>query len=164
MPDIELLLREYDRARAYTDDLWRDLTVEEVVWRPHENFSAIGWHLGHQAHVAHFMIRNLTAAEPSPEPGRGGLPDLSRLAAFRQNAACSVHRRIGDIRDGNVGAPAQLSVVAKVVMAAVINHEYQHSKWIGEVRSRDLGHALPDQPDSDLLTELDGYLVCDLGI
>jgi len=54
--------------------------------------------------------------------------------------------------------------VAKVVMAAVINHEYQHSKWIGEVRSRDLGHALPDQPDSDLLTELDGYLVCDLGI
>ena len=148
MPDIELLLREYDRARAYTDDLWRDLTVEEVVWRPHENFSAIGWHLGHQAHVAHFMVRNLTAAEPSPdpgldavmdsatpEPGRGGLPDLSRLAAFRQNAACSVHRRIGDIRDGNVGAPAQLSVVAKVVMAAVINHEYQHSKWIGEVLS-----------------------------
>ena len=177
MPDIELLLREYDRARAYTDDLWCDLTVEEVVWRPHENFSAIGWHLGHQAHVAHFMVRNLTAAEPSPdpgldavmdsatpEPGRGGLPDLSRLAAFRQNAACSVHRRIGAIRDGNVGAPAQLSVVAKVVMAAVINHEYQHSKWIGEVRSRDLGHALPDQPDSDLLTELDGYLVCDLGI
>ena len=103
MPDIELLLREYDRARAYTDDLWRDLTVEEVVWRPHENFSAIGWHLGHQAHVAHFMVRNLTAAEPSPdpgldavmdsatpEPGRGGLPDLGRLAAFRQNAACSV--------------------------------------------------------------------------
>jgi hypothetical protein len=34
----------------------------------------------------------------------------------------------------------------------------------GEVRSRDLGRALPDQPDSDLLTELDGYLVCDLGI
>ena len=177
MPDIELLLREYDRARAYTDDLWRDLTAEEVVWRPHENFSAIGWHLGHQAHVAHFMTRNLTAAEPSPdpaldavmdsatpEPGRGGLPDLGRLASFRQNAASSVHRRIGDIRDGNVGAPAQLSVAAKVVMAAVINHEYQHSKWIGEVRSRDLGHALPGQPASDLLTELDGYLVCDLGI
>ena len=75
-----------------------------------------------------------------------------------------MHRRIGDIRDGNVGAPAQLAVVAKVVMTAVINHEYQHSKWIGEVRSRDLGHALPGQPDSDLLTELDGYLVCDLGI
>jgi hypothetical protein len=139
MPGIELLLREYDRARAYTDDLWRDLTAEEVVWRPHENFSAIGWHLGQQAHVAHFMVRNLTAAEPSsdpaldavmdsatPEPGRGGLPDLGWMAAFRQNAARSVHRRIGDIRDGKVGAPAQLSVVAKVVMAAVINHEYQH--------------------------------------
>ena len=75
MPDIELLLREYDRARAYTDDLWRDLTVEEVVWRPHENFSAIGWHLGHQAHVAHFMIRNLTAAEPSPDPGLDAVMD-----------------------------------------------------------------------------------------
>src|SRR5262249_36872964 len=100
----------------------------------------------------------------TPESGRGWLPDLSRLAAFRQNAAGSVHRRIGDIRDGNVGAPAQLLVVAKVVMAAVINHQYQHSKWIGEVRSRELGHPLPDPPESDLLTELDGYLLCDLGI
>jgi hypothetical protein len=68
MYELQALLREYDRARAYTDELWKDLTPEEVTWRPHENSSAIGWHLGHQAHVAHFMIRNLTAAEPSPDP------------------------------------------------------------------------------------------------
>ena len=108
MPDIELLLREYDRARAYTDDLWRDLTAEEVVWRPHENFSAIGWHLGHQAHVAHFMTRNLTAAEPSPDPALDAVMDSATPEPGRG--------------------------------------------------------GLPDQPDSDLLTELDGYLVCDLGI
>ena len=34
---------------------------------------------------------------------------------------------------------------------------------IGEVRADNLGHALPDRPYSDLLTELDGYLVvCEL--
>jgi DinB superfamily len=49
MHDVEALLREYDRARAYTDELWKDLSPDEVTWRPHENSSAIGWHLGHQA-------------------------------------------------------------------------------------------------------------------
>jgi hypothetical protein len=44
MHDVKALLREYDRARAYTDELWRDLSPGEVTWRPHEN---IGWHLGH---------------------------------------------------------------------------------------------------------------------
>src|SRR5271170_3008912 len=96
MHDVEALLREYDRARAYTDELWKDLGPDEVTWRPHENSSAIGWHLGHQAHVAHFMIRNLTAAEPSPDPAldglmdsalpeqfRGALPTVRRLSAFR---------------------------------------------------------------------------------
>ena len=93
MHEVEALLREYDRARAYTDELWKDLGPDEVTWRPHENFSAIGWHLGHQAHVAHFMVRNLTAAEPSPDPAldalldsalpeqfRGALPTVRRLA------------------------------------------------------------------------------------
>jgi len=45
------------------------------------------------------------------------------------------------------------------LLLAVTNHEYQHSQWIGEVRSRDLGHPLPSRPTSDLLTEIDGYLV-----
>ncbi|MFF4147764.1 hypothetical protein ACFY0A_42330 [Streptomyces sp. NPDC001698] len=42
MYDVTTLLHEYDRARAFTDELWKDLTPDEVVWRPHENSSAIG--------------------------------------------------------------------------------------------------------------------------
>ncbi|GLY68048.1 DinB family protein [Amycolatopsis taiwanensis] len=172
MHEVKALLREYDRARAYTDALWKDLTPDEVVWRPNENSSAIGWHLGHQAHVAHFMIRNLIAAEPSPDPEldglmdsaqperfRGALPTIKRLAAFRDTVAERVHARIGAIATGQVGAPAQLTVVATTLLTAVINHEYQHDQWIGEVRSDNLGHALPPAPDSDQITRLDGYLV-----
>ncbi|MFE0191589.1 DinB family protein [Streptomyces sp. NPDC058989] len=173
MHDLPTLLREYDRARAYTDDLWRDLTPDEVIWRPHEDSSAIGWHLGHQAHVAHFMIRNLTAAEPSPDPEldavmdsanperfRGALPTVERLTAFRDTVAERVHVRIGDIAAGRVGAPTQLSIVATHLLTALINHEYQHDQWISEVRADDLGHALPPDPESDRLSRVDGYLVC----
>ncbi|GGN22202.1 DinB family protein [Streptomyces fuscichromogenes] len=118
MHEIEALLREYDRARAYTDDLWMDLIPDEVSWRPHENSSAIGWHLGRQAHVAHFVIRNLTAAGPSPDPEldglmdsanpekfRGALPSVRRLTDFRTTVAERVHARTGDIAAGRVGAP-----------------------------------------------------------
>lgn len=100
MHELTALLREYDRARAYTDELWRDLGPDEVTWRPHEDSSAIGRHLGHRAHVAHFMIRNLTAAEPSPdaeldglmdstnpEKFRGALPTVERLTVFRDTVA-----------------------------------------------------------------------------
>ncbi|MBA2811183.1 DinB family protein [Streptomyces sp. KM273126] len=172
MYEVEALLREYDRARAYTDQLWKDLSPDEVVWRPHENSSAIGWHLGHQAHVAHFMIRNLTAAEPSPDPAldtimdsaqpeqfRGGLPTIERLTAFRDTVAERVHARIGDIAGGRVKVPDQLSVVATHLLVALINHEYQHDQWIGEVRSEALGHVLPPDPESSQVTRLDGYLV-----
>ncbi|WP_405867990.1 DinB family protein [Streptomyces sp. NBC_01515] len=172
MFDLPDLLTEYDRARAHTDRLWRDLRPEEVLWRPHQDFSAIGWHLGHQAHVAHFMVRNLTAAEPSPDPAldalmdsatperdRGGLPVVHRLADFRAAVAERVHARMADIAAGRVGAPAQLDVVARHLMTTVINHEYQHDQWISEVRSRDLGHSLPEDPGSDLVTRVDGYLM-----
>jgi hypothetical protein len=171
-PTIDQLLTEFDRAIAYTDSLWRDLTVDEVHWRPHDDASAIGWHLGHQAAVSHFMVRNLTAAEPpldaeldrlmdsaTPEPDRGSLPDLERLLTYRHGAADRLRFRMRNIERGDVGAPAQLAVVARLLITAVVNHEYQHSQWIGEVRSRDLGHALPDRPTSDLLTTIDGYLV-----
>ncbi|MEU9731695.1 DinB family protein [Streptomyces sp. NPDC048002] len=171
--DINALLREYDRARAYTDQLWKDLSPDEVTWRPHEDSSAIGWHLGHQAHVAHFMIRNLTAAEPSPDPEldgimdsanpekfRGALPTVERLTAFRDTVAERVHARMGDIASGRVGAPDQLAVVANHLLLALVNHEYQHDQWIGEVRAESLGHALPPDPVSDWLTRVDGYLVC----
>ncbi|MFK8024578.1 MAG: DinB family protein [Ilumatobacter sp.] len=166
------LLQEYDRALRHTDDLWRDLTVDEVHWRPDEQASAIGWHLGHQAAVAHFMVRNLTAAEPSPdpaldalmdsatpEPARGDLPGLDRILAYRTSVAERTRFRIGAIERGDVGAPAQLAHIAVGLMVAVINHEYQHSKWIGEVRTGQFGHALPDLPESDLLVVLDGYPV-----
>ncbi|WP_134731573.1 DinB family protein [Amycolatopsis nivea] len=172
MHEVNALLREYDRARAYTDALWKDLTADEVVWRPNENSSAIGWHLGHQAHVAHFMIRNLTAAEPSPDPEldglmdsaqperfRGALPTIERLTAFRDTVADRVHARLGAIAAGQVSAPAQLTIVATTLLTALINHEYQHDQWISEVRADNLGHPLPPDPDTDQISRLDGYLV-----
>ncbi|WP_432845353.1 DinB family protein [Amycolatopsis sp. CA-161197] len=174
MHEVTGLLREYDRARAYTDLLWKDLSADEVTWRPNENSSAIGWHLGHQAHVAHFMVRNLTAAEPSPDPEldglmdsaqpeqfRGALPTVERLTAFRKTVAARVHARLGAIAGGQVGAPDQLTVVGRHLLIALINHEYQHDQWIGEVRSENLGHALPPDPDTDQVKRLDGYLVLD---
>jgi len=169
---IELLLAEYERALGYTASLWHDLSEDEVRWRPHEQSSAIGWHLGHQAAVAHFMVRNLTAAEPSPDPGldalmdgataeadRGHLPGTDRLATYRDAVAERLRFRIGNIAAGDVGAPAQLDVIARTLLVAVVNHEYQHAQWIGEVRTRDLGRDLPAHPRSPLLTEIDGYCV-----
>ena len=176
MHELRVLLHEYDRARAYTDKLWKDLTPDEVTWRPHENSSAIGWHLGHQAHVAHFMIRNLTAAEPSPDPEldalmdsarpekfRGVLPTERRLTAIRAAVAERVHARIGVIAVGQVSAPSQLTVVGTCLLTALVNHEYQHDQWISEVRAGNLGHALPPDPDSDRLSRVDGYLVLNPG-
>lgn len=166
------LLAEYDRSLAYTEDLWHDLTLEEIHWRPSSDSSAIGWHLGHQPAVAHFMVRNLTAAEPSidpeldrlmdavtPEPDRGDLPDLDRLVAYRNTVAERVRFRVGNIDRGEVGAPAQLRAIAETMLTAIINHEYQHSKWVGEVRTEQFGHALPDPPVSDLIAEVEGYFM-----
>jgi len=92
MMTLKDLLREFDEALRYTDSLWTDLSDDEVHWRANPESSAIGWHLGHQAAVAHFMVRNLTAAEPeidSPldrlmdsataEADRGQLPARDRL-------------------------------------------------------------------------------------
>jgi len=169
---IARLLDEYERSLDHTEQLWSGLTEEELHWRPHEHSSAIGWHLGHQAAVAHFMVRNLTAAEPSPdpeldammdgataEPDRGRLPGSARLRAYRDNVAERLRVRIGDIASGDVGAPAQLDVIARTLLVAVVNHEYQHAKWIGEVREQDLGHTPVTPPTSPLLTTIDGYCV-----
>lgn len=171
-PSIRELLDEYATAVAFTDDLWRDMPVEEVHWRPEPESSAIGWHLGHQAAVAHYMVRNLTAAEPSPDPGldsimdgateerqRGDLPDLARIGAYRQAVAERVRFRAGNIDDGNVGAPTQLRHIAETMLTAIVNHEYQHAKWIGEVRREQFGRALPASPTSDNLIDLDGYTI-----
>jgi DinB superfamily len=172
MFDIAELMDEYDRARAYTDSLWQDLPDKEIRWRPQPDFSPIGWHLGHQPAVAHFMIRNLIAAEPSPDPelelmmdsanpeaDRGDLPTLDRIARFRAAVAARVHVRLGEVYHGRAGAPNQLRVVGQHILVAMINHEYQHDQWISEVRHRDLGHVLPPRATSERLTEIDGYQV-----
>jgi hypothetical protein len=118
------------------------------------------------------MIRNLTAAEPSPMPDLDGvmdsanpeklrlpLPAPARLNEFRDTVAERVHARLETIGAGDVGAPAQLKIVAQTLLTAIINHEYQHDKWIGEVRADNLGLPLPDGPVSDRLCTVDGYLV-----
>lgn len=171
-PTIAECLVEYDRALDHTDRMWSDLTPEQVFWRESERASGIGWHLGHQAAVAHFMVRNLTAAEPSidseldrlmdsatPERDRGELPDLDRLRRYRDTVAGRVRFRIGEIDAGRVGAASQLRIVATTLMLAVINHEYQHTQWIGETRAGVLGLALPPAPSSERLSVVDGYLV-----
>lgn len=171
-PSLQDLLREYDTALTYTDQLSDGLTPAQIAWRADENSSAIGWHLGHQPAVAHFMVRNLTAAEPridasleqlmdsaTAESQRGELPPVERLFDYRNTVAERVRFRIGAIANGEVGAPVQLGLIATTLLTAVINHEYQHSKWIGEVRSEVHGLHLPDAPTSPLLTVLDGYTV-----
>ena len=169
--DLRPLLNDYEGALSYTDLLWCDLSNDEVTWRQNEHSSAIGWHLGHQAAVAHFMVRNLSAAERSPDPelegildsatdekDRGHLPDLEQLAAYRSAVSERVRFRIGEIERGNVGAPAHQHFIAINLLVAVVNHEYQHDKWIGEVRTH-LGHTLPPPPISSRLSTVDGYLL-----
>ncbi len=171
-PSLASLLHEYATAVSYTDDLWRDLTVDEVHWRPVPDSSAIGWHLGHQAAVAHYMVRNLTAAEPSPdgeldslmdgateERQRGDLPGLERIGDYRSAVAERVRFRVGNIDAGDVGAPIQLRRIAENMMTAIVNHEYQHAKWIGETRSQQFGHAMPDLPTSEYLSVVEGYVM-----
>ncbi|MBT8239671.1 MAG: DinB family protein [Acidimicrobiia bacterium] len=175
IPNLGVLMAEYDKALGYTDELWKDLTQDEVYWRPDENASAIGWHLGHQAVVAHFMVRNLTAAEPkidtrfdemmdssTPEPDRTPLPPLHLIQSFRADVARRVKFRVGNINRGHVNAPTQMRSIATVMLVSIINHEYQHSKWIAEVRSGQFRHAVPDLPESELLRELDGYAIIQL--
>ena len=132
--------------------------------------SGIGWHLGHQAAVAHYLVRNLTAAEPLLDPeldalmdsataevDRDPLPDTGRLRLYRETVADRVRFRVGAIDRGEVGAPAQLRHIATTMLTAIVNHEYQHSVWIGEVRRDRFGRDLPAAPASPWLTEIDGY-------
>lgn len=169
---LQELLTEHATALAYTDSLWADLTQDEVHWRPEPDSSAIGWHLGHQAAVAHYMVRNLTAAEPSPdgeldslmdgattERQRGNLPDLVRIGHYRASVAERVRFWVSKIDSGEVGAPMQLRLIAENMMTAIINHEYQHAKWVGETRSEQFGHAMPDLPSSDHLMVVEGYVM-----
>jgi len=171
-PALSDLVTEYERSLDYTASLAAGLSQDEIHWRAGEDASAIGWHLGHQAAVAHFMIRNLTSAEPpidaeldtlmdsaTAERERGDLPHVDRLNDYRTAVAERVRFNIAKIDSGNVGAPTQLRVIAHGLLVAVINHEYQHSKWIGEVRADVHGKDMPADPTSEFLTVLDGYQV-----
>ena len=165
------LLDEFDAAQAYSLALVEGLTAEQVAWRPNADSSAITWHLGHQGAVAHYMVRNLTAAEVSfdpafdsvfdsatPEPERGNLPPLEDIITYRESIATSTRRVIERIDQGDVGAPEQLTLVARGLLTSVVTHEYQHAKWIGEVRSTMLDAGLPI-PSSQRLVEIDGYWI-----
>ena len=98
--NLEMLRDEYDQARRYTHSLYADLSEADVQWRPAPKSSGIGWHLGHQAAINHFLLRNLLAAESSlnpqfdalfdastPEEQRGHLPALSAIVAYREEVA-----------------------------------------------------------------------------
>lgn len=169
---LDALVDELHRAWAHTDALWLDLDESELHWRPHPHSSAIGWHVGHQAAVAHFVVRNLLAAEPSPDPAfdrlmdsatpevdRGVLPSPQRLAEYRSAVATRVTARIDEVRAGTVGAPEQLRTVAATVVTSLVDHEYQHDRWIAEVRAGELGRSVPEPPASPLLATVDGYVV-----
>lgn len=166
---LDVLLAEYDAARRYTAELVDDLDDVGLYWRPTIDASSIAWHLGHQAAVNHFLVRNLVAAEPSPapafdavfdsatiEPQRGDLPPRGELVAYRQAVAERTHARVGDVAAGSVAAPAQLTAVAVGLLVAVTNHEYQHSTWIAGVRTT-LGHAPVPVPVSAAVSIVDGY-------
>lgn len=169
--ELTRLLAEYDLARDHTDAMVAGLSDADIAWRPHADSSAIGWHLGHQAAVNHFMVRNLTAAEPSidpeldhlfdsatPEPDRGALPPAGVIHDYRRLIGEATHATIGRIASGDVGAPTQLAGVAATMLRSIVDHEYQHDTWIAEVRGH-LGHGAPPGPTSTAVLEVEGYWV-----
>jgi hypothetical protein len=118
------------------------------------------------------MLRNLTAAEPkidadiealmdsaTPEMDRGVLPSIDRIREYRSTVAERIRYRIGQIDDGAVGAPNQLRVIASTLLIAIINHEYQHSTWISEIRTDTFGLEAVPCPTSPRLEIIDGYVV-----
>lgn len=166
---LDALLVEYAAAQDYSLELVDGLDDAQIAWRPNENSSAIGWHLGHQAAVNHYLVRNLTAAEvtfdgdfdrvfdsATPEPDRGTLPPLDAIISYRQAIARSTVRVINRIADGDVGAPDQLQLIAQGMVIAIINHEYQHAKWIDEV-SATMSERPTPVPNSNRLHQVDGY-------
>lgn len=165
---LEELLHEYGLARRWTDQLTADLGDADWSWRPEPASSAIGWHVGHQALVNHVMIRNLLLAEPSPDPelesifdsatpevDRGALPGRDRVEAYRATVGERTSMMVGRLIEGGSD---QSRLIAGGVLTAIVNHDYQHDTWIGEMRQR-LGNGLPTGPPSDRTALIDGYWV-----
>ena len=167
--DLVTLCDEYDLARLYTQSLYGDLPESDVQWRPKPKSSAIAWHLGHQAAVNHFLLRNLFDAEPSieprfdalfdaanPEENRGGLPPLADIVAYRDAVAARTHARLEELQSGQRAAPSQASRTLRTLLINVINHEYQHDCWIGEMRQT-RGYPVPAPVPSRRARLVDGY-------
>jgi len=172
--ELDQLREEYDLARGYTQRLYQDLPEADVLWRPEVNSSAIGWHLGHQAAVNHYLIRNLLDAEVSlnpafdalfdsatPEANRGDLPPLADIVTYRDRIAERTHARIESILKGERSAAEQLAHVLGPILLGLIHHEYQHDCWIGEMRAT-LGHGAPPDVRSRRVQQVDGYWVLPL--
>lgn len=167
--DLVTLCHEYDLARLYTQSLYEDLPELDVQWRPKPKSSAIAWHLGHQAAVNHFLLRNLFDAEPSinsrfdalfdaanPEENRGDLPPLAAIVAYREAVAARTHARLEELQSGQRAAPAQASHTLRTLLINLINHEYQHDCWIGEMRQT-RGYPVPASVPSQRARQVDGY-------
>lgn len=171
--DLVALRDEYDLARRYTQRLYEDLSNEEVQWRPEPRSSSIAWHLGHQAAVTHMVLRNLVQAEPSlnpqfdalfdaanPQENRGNLPALADIVVYRDAAAACTHAHLAAVLDGG-GAAAhdaaqQVRRIMVPILTSLINHEYQHDRWVREMRTL-LGRDKPDVALSSRVRQIDGY-------
>ena len=173
--NLDTLREEYDLSRRYTRSLYEDLSEADIQWRPAPKSSAIGWHLGHQAAVNHYMTRNLLNAEASldpqldalfdsatPEENRGDLPSLAAILGYRDTIAQRTHARLDAIATAEHSAARQLRLLIAPIMVGIINHEYQHDCWIREMRAR-LGHDKADQVFSKRVVQLNGYWVLQPG-
>jgi DinB superfamily len=169
--ELAILREEYDLARRYTQSLYADLDEAEVQWRPAPKSSGIAWHLGHQAAVNHFLLRNLLAAEPSlnaqfdalfdaanPEENRGALPPLAEILAYREAVAHRTHGHLDALLTGGRPAAQQMAYVIGPLLVSLINHEYQHDCWVREMRAL-LGRTQSDTVWSRRVQQVDGYWV-----
>ena len=173
--NLEMLRDEYDQARRYTHSLYADLSEADVQWRPAPKSSGIGWHLGHQAAINHFLLRNLLAAESSlnpqfdalfdasiPEEQRWQLPALSAIVTYREAVARRTHAHIHTLLAGTRPAAQQAMHAMGPLLVSLINHEYQHDCWVREVRAL-LGHDTPNRAFSRRVRQMDGYWVLPWG-
>jgi hypothetical protein len=85
---------------------------------------------------------------------------VAEILDYRDTIAARTRAIVERIATGGVSAPAQLTVVATTLLVGVINHEYQHDCWIGEMRAM-LGCSASPDAMSTRVTTIEGYLVLD---
>ena len=165
---LERLRDEYDLARRYPQSVYTDLPEADVYWRPAPKSSGIGWHLGHQAAINHFLVRNLLAAEPSlnpqldalfdaatPEEQRGMLPPLPAILTSREAIARRTHAHIEAVLAGTRPAAQPATYAIGALLVSLIHHEYQHDCWVREMHAV-LGRETLDVVLSRAVCQVDG--------